>query len=115
MAKRLLECSFLIPVFRDKGLSDGKPHRRTAWKWLDNQLMKYEGATRALELYEGWYPDPETGKRVVDRSRRFWVALSAEGVRRLRRLLIEACRVFLQKSIYLSIAGRVEFVRKADE
>ena len=113
--KRLWECSFLIPVLRDKDLSDGKPHRRPAWKWLDNQLMKFEGGTRSLELYEGWYPDPDSGRRVTDRSRRFWVALPAQGVKRLRVVLAEACRVFHQKCIYLSIAGRVEFVRRADE
>jgi hypothetical protein len=111
-----VECSFLIPLRRDKSLSDGKPHRRTAWKWLDNQLMRFEGATRALQLYEGWYPDPDTGKRVTDRSRKFWVALPAETIRQLRVLLQEACRVFCQRCIYLSIAGHVELVKgRGDE
>jgi len=107
----LLECSFLIPVRRDKTLSDGKLHRRPAWKWLDDQLMKFDGATRALELYEGWYPDPDTGKRVKDRSRKFWVALPVGGIAPLRSMLKEACRVFHQKCIYLSVAGHVEFVK----
>ncbi len=111
--KVLLECSFLIPVNRDKNLSDGKAHRRIAWKWLDDQLMKFEGATRALDLYEGWYPDPDTGKRGTDRSRKYWLALPAEKIEQLRSLLADACRVFRQKCIYLSIAGRVEFVKGA--
>jgi hypothetical protein len=110
----LLECSFLIPVRRDKVLSDGQLHRRTAWKWLENQLMLFDGATTALQLYEGWYPDPDTGKRVRDRSRKFWVALPADGLAQLRSLLREACRVFQQKSIYLSVAGHVEFLRGPD-
>jgi len=113
--KRLLECSFLIPLRRDLSLSDGKQHRRAAWKWLDDQLMMFDGATRALELYEGWYPDPETGKRVTDRSRKFWVALPPGALRQLRSLLKEACRVFRQKCIYLTVAGIVEFVREKDD
>jgi hypothetical protein len=76
--------------------------------------MKFEGATRALELCEGWYPDPDTGKQVRDLSRRYWLALSTAGRVRLRSLLKEACRVFQQKCIYLSVAGHVEFVYGPD-
>jgi hypothetical protein len=112
--KKLLECSFLIPLRRDANLSDGKLHRRNAWKWLDDELMKYDGATRALELYEGWYLDPDSGNRVTDLSRKYWVALVANRIRQLRSLLKEACRVFQQKCIYMGIAGRVEFVRRPD-
>ncbi len=38
------------------------------------------------------------------------VALSRNGVEHLRALLSEACEVFAQKSIYLCIAGQVEFI-----
>jgi hypothetical protein len=100
---------------RDKNLSDGKLHRRAAWKWLDNQLTKFSGGTMALELYEGWYIDPDTGKRTTDRSRKFWVALSVDQIGPLRSLLKETCRVFRQKCIYLSIAGQVEFVKGPDD
>ena len=113
--KKLMECSFLIPLRRDKNFSDGKLHRRTAWKWLDDRLMEFDGATRALELYEGWYPDPDTGKRVKDRSRKFWTAVPPGEIERLRSLLQEACQVFWQKFIYLSIAGQVEFVKGPDD
>ena len=114
--KGLLECSFLIPLRRDKNLSDGKLHRGPAWKWLDDQLTQFGGGTRALELYEGWYADPDTGKRVTDRSRKFWVAVSADQIERLRAVLREACLVFQQKCVYLSGAGKVKFVGgSADE
>jgi hypothetical protein len=108
--KVLLECSFLIPVRRDRSLSDGRPHGRAAWNWLDDQLVQFGGATRALALYEGWYPDPDTGRRVWDRSQKHTVALARTEVRRLRAVLRDACRVFRQKCIYLSVAGHVEFV-----
>jgi hypothetical protein len=42
-------------------------------------------------------------------SRKYTLALSRSGVRKLRQLLREACLVFAQKRIYLSIAGMVEF------
>jgi hypothetical protein len=110
--KRLLECSFFIPIRRGKELSDGLPHAHKAWQWLDDQLLAFEGTTRALELYEGWYVDRDTGKWVKDLSRRYLVALERRGVTRLRRLLRQACLVFAQKCIYLSVAGLVEFVER---
>jgi len=66
-------------------------------------------------LYEGWYPDPDTEKRVKDQSRRFLIAIPSKKIRKLRSFLREACRVFFQKCIYLSIAGKVEFVKGAND
>jgi hypothetical protein len=38
------------------------------------------------------------------------VALARKQLRRLRSLLREACVIFQQKKIYLSVAGLVEFI-----
>ena len=103
-------CSFLIPVRRDKNLSDGRRHSQKTWKWLQRELYPFGGGTRAPDLYEGWYLDPDTGKPVHDQSRRFIVAITPDQLRGLRRLLREACTEFAQKCIYLSVAGMVEFV-----
>jgi hypothetical protein len=108
--KPLIECTFLIPIRGDRGLSAGGPHSQTIWKWLHNKLFEFGGASRDLELKEGWYRDPDTGKQVIDLSRRYTVALSRRELRSLRKLLEEACAVFSQKCIYLSVAGQVEFV-----
>jgi hypothetical protein len=108
--KRLPECAFLIPIRRDRNLSDGQLHRRTCWKWLEDNLDQFGGATRDTALHQGWYPDPDTGKKVVDDSRRYVVALPQDQVDELRAVLREACTVFQQKCIYLSVAGYVEFV-----
>jgi hypothetical protein len=59
----------------------------------------------------GWYEDPDTGERVTDLSHKYTVALPRADVGRLRALLREACVVFAQKSIYLSVAGYGEFVK----
>ena len=106
----LLECSFLIPDRRDRKLSDGMRHRPDAWAWLDNALLAFAGATRAPNLYTGWYLDRDTGEQVRDRSRKYFVAIPRERVGELRRLLAAACDKFGQKCIYVSVAGRVEFV-----
>ncbi len=113
--KRLLECSFLIPTRRDRNLSDGGTHKTTAWQWLHGRLYEFGGATRAKELYEGWYRDPDTRRAVRDVSRKYFVALSSDRIELLRYLLREACEVFQQKCIYLSVAGRVEFVERHHE
>jgi hypothetical protein len=109
-AERLYECSFLIPIRRDHLLSDGKPHRKRVWAWLEAGLVAFGGATRAPDLYEGWYFDPQTGQQVRDQSRKYFVALRRGQLDQLRGFLRLACREFQQKCIYLSVAGRVEFV-----
>jgi hypothetical protein len=108
--KRLLECSFLIPIRRDPNLSDGKRHQKPTWVWLEQQLFVFGGGTRAPDLYEGWYLDPGTGETIRDQSRRYIVAVPPDRVTELRGLLQQACAMFAQKCIYLSVAGKVEFV-----
>lgn len=86
--RRLLECAFLIPVRRDKNLSDGERQGSEAWEWLDDELyVRFGGRTIAPGLYKGIYEDPDTGERVPDRSRKYIVALGSHKVRELRALL----------------------------
>ncbi|HEV3256895.1 MAG TPA: hypothetical protein VG013_08460 [Gemmataceae bacterium] len=108
--KTLLECSFLIPLRGDRNLSDGRPHRAAAWAWLESHLVQFGGGARAKEMIAGWYEDPDTQERVWDDSWRYFVAVPPGQVRRLRAVLVEACAVFEQKCICLSVAGHVEFV-----
>lgn len=107
----VVECSFLVPVKRDAILSDGCLHSSEAWVWLDDRLFAlFGGRTLAPGLHEGFYQDPDTGEKVSDRSYKYTVALSRSRLERLRALLSDACEVFAQKSIYLCIAGQVEFI-----
>ena len=107
----VLECTFLIPLHRDANLSDGLLHETDAWEWLDNELfIRFEGGTEAPGTFRGFYRDQDTGKRVNDESRQFTVALLSERLDDMRAVLREACAIFEQKCIYLSIAGQVEFI-----
>ncbi len=110
--KQLLECAFLIPLRRDKNLSDGEPHDDEAWEWLETNLFPFGGGSWANETLEGFYVDPDTSERVFDESWRYFVAVPSEQVRLLRRVLCEACDIFQQKCLYLSVAGKVEFVAR---
>lgn len=107
----MIECSFLIPLLGDLGLSDGSEHLPQTWEWLEYELFdRFEGQTIAPGWYEGVYRDRQTGEKVSDRSRKYSVALLAERLDELRDVLSAACVLFRQKCIYLSIAGHVEFV-----
>ena len=110
------ECSFLIPIVRDAHLSDGEVHSTVSWEWMMDELWDRfgVGGTIAPGLYEGFYRDPDTGGRVSDQSRKYFIAIGDDAIPELRRLLGEACGVFCQKCIYLNIAGRVEFI-EADQ
>jgi len=62
----LLECSLLIPLRRDVEFSGGR-HSLRDWKWFDNELSDlFHGRTVAPGLYEGYYQDPDTKKRIHD-------------------------------------------------
>ena len=87
-----------------------KPHLTEAWEWLDDSLYEFGGATRSAAVHFGFYKDRQTKRRVHDQSCRYEVALPPRQVSKLRSLLREACGVFAQKCIYLSVAGYVEFV-----
>ena len=94
-------------------MSDGQIHSAEVWAWLDNDLfILFGGRTVAPGLYEGFYPDPESGERVDDQSRRYEVAIPDSELPILRELLVQACDWFEQKCIYLSVAGVVEFVQR---
>ena len=112
MARRpVLACNLLIPVNRDSELSDGQPNSPGTWSWLETALYeRFGGWTRAPGLYAGFYRDPDTDEKVSDESREYIVAVPQSRLKQLRSLVVEACRVFAQKCIYLSVAGRVEFI-----
>lgn len=106
------ECTFLIPIHRDENFSDGQLHDAAEWDWLKEQMWKLFNTpgTLAPGLYEGGYIDPDMGERVLDQSRKFFVAVPERDVRKVQRMLMQACKVFGQKCIYLSVAGKVELV-----
>ena len=108
----LLECSFFVPVVRDAILSDGLPHGSDKWEKLEGELyVRFEAGTVDEGLYRGFYKDPDTQQRVDDESKRYFIAIEEGKLDALRDMLREACDWFQQKCIYLSIAGRVEFIR----
>ena len=114
--EQVLECAFLVPIFRDEDLSDGDLHPTSAWDWLTGELYEhFQGLTIAPGFYLGIYRDPDAQRRVDDQSRKYIVAVPEDQIDQLRVLLTQACRVFHQKCIYLSVAGKVEFVEAADE
>jgi hypothetical protein len=112
-AMPLLECSFLIPIRRDAEISDGTEHRKAAWKWLHNELIReFQGWSRLPGSCEGEWMSP-AGTRISDQSKRYFVALAKSRLPALRSVLKEACRVFHQQAIYLAVEGKVEFLEVA--
>ncbi len=107
----LIECEFFIPIRRDKDLADGELHQTESWDWLTGELLeRFTGMTLAPGFYEGAWKNPKTGAPVTDQSRKYTVALPESRLGDLRALLAGACGVFRQQCVYLSVAGRVEFV-----
>src|SRR5262245_14132474 len=95
----------------DAMLSDGSLHARSAWSWLHQRLKSlFTGWTRAPGAFEGVWLHAGTGRYVADKSKKYTVAVAAKAVEELRNLLAEVCVKFRQQCIYLSVAGKVEFV-----
>ena len=118
MNENLKECSFLIPLVRD---SDRRAHQPIIWKIFQDDMRKmFKGITGPETLYKdveaiaGEYEDPDTKNPVRDQSRRYTVAIPPSDFEKLRSLLKQAAATFDQKTIYLSIAGEVEFIDRPD-
>ncbi len=63
----------------------------------------------------GEYEEGPTSSATQDESRKYWIALPEEKVEDLRQMLRRAANTFDQRSIYLSVAGRVEFICRRPE
>ena len=114
----LVECSFLIPLVRD---SNKQPHQPVYWNALQDALFGcFGGSTgpdvvyRAVRPVRGEY-ESESGARVLDESYRYIVATPRRRLDELRSILRRARNTFDQESIYLSVAGIVEFVTGTEE
>jgi hypothetical protein len=110
-SQRFIECSFFVPIRRDANLSDGMPHSRKLWKWLDVELFKrFGGRTVAPGQFQGSYRDPDTGEQVFDLSTQYIVAVPEAKLSELRVFLSDLCCFCEQKCIYSSVASQVELI-----
>ncbi len=124
MDEPLVECSFPIPILRD---GDRQPHQPHAWDDLTIELRNlvksyprgHQGPKTVFHWEEdvtpGAYEEGPTTGVTRDESRKYWIALPAEKVEDLRVMLGRACNTFAQRAIYLSVAGRVEFIEARPE
>jgi hypothetical protein len=124
MDEPLVECSFPIPILRD---GDRQPHQPHAWDDLTIELRKlvksfprgHQGPKTVYHWEEdvtpGEYEEGPTSRVARDESRKYWIALPAENVNDLREMLRRAANTFDQRAIYLSVAGRVEFIEARPE
>ena len=108
----LIETSFLIPLKEDRRVGNGDFQPMSRWKYLHEQLyLKFEGYSIERGLFNGCYRDEDTGERVYDVSRKFYVAVKQKDLNIIRTFLKEAATTFCQKSIYFAITGKVEFIK----
>ena len=111
-----LETSFFVPIHEDPDVGSEGLHPYYKWENLQRDLfVMFEGWTLSPGLYEGEYLDPDTGKPIRDKSKRYVVALEKEQVPRLRQYLkMEVAVNFKQKVIYFFNGMEVEFVKSAE-
>jgi hypothetical protein len=77
-SKRIVECSFLIPLHRDAEISDGEQHSPQVWRWLNDALyLTFDGRTIAPGVYKGVWKSPATGNPIHDETRKYIIALPA--------------------------------------
>ena len=81
------------------------------WHYFREKLFEeFGGYTIAPGEYLGCYTDPDTHNIVSDQSRKYILALPANEVQKLRRFLRKEAIIFKQKTIYLQVGGKVEFI-----
>ncbi|MCX6348109.1 MAG: hypothetical protein NTV79_01195 [Candidatus Aureabacteria bacterium] len=115
MKERIVQCEFFIPIVRN---SDRRPHQSISWILFADTIRKmfpaghsgpetfYRGDTLLPGEYEGAPGTPP----IKDESRRYILAIPESKVNDLRILLSKTANTFDQESIYLSVAGYVEFI-----
>lgn len=109
------ECRFLVPIHEDAGIGSGDLHPHHRWEKLQKELFeKFGGWTLSLGLYEGVYPDPDTGEPIHDKSKQYIVALDEEQITELREYLKTVATQFRQKVIYFYNGVEVEFVKNPE-
>ena len=111
-----VETYFLVPIHEDSSLGSGNLHAYYKWENLHRDLFTmFRGWTLSPGLYEGEYPDPDTGKPIHDKSKRYIVALEEEEIPELREYLKTEIAVnFRQKVIYFFNGREVEFVENSE-
>ncbi len=107
------EIEFFVPIREDKYIGNGKLHPYTRWEWLEKELyIAFEGWTKSPMNYNGVYKDEDTNEMVPDESRKYTVAIKEGEIVEVKKLLKKVAMEFRQKSIYLSIAGKVIFIKR---
>ena len=120
MDERRVQCEFFIPIVRN---SDKQPHQAVAWNLLVNEIRRVfpaghsgpETFYRGDTLVPGEYEASPGTPPITDTSRRYILAIHESKVNELRLLLRMAAHTFDQQSIYLSVAGTVEFLNPTEE
>ncbi len=111
-----IETHFLVPIHEDASIGNGDLHAYYKLENLQRDLFTmFRGWTLSPGLYEGEYPDPDTGKPIRDKSKRYIVALEEEQIPKLREYLkTEVAVKFRQKVIYFFNGKEVELVKSAE-
>ena len=104
------QCTVLIPLREDKEVGNGQLHPPRRWKSFEDALEARWGFTADPNPKRGVWKDPETGRRVADRSYLYTIAVPEEEIPALKKYLVEARKLFKQKCIYFECGGDVEFV-----
>lgn len=102
----------LVPIKEDINVGNGDLHPHTRWTKLGDDLYeKFRGKTISPGLYEGDYPDPDTGKKVTDLSREYKIDVDEDSINVLRSYIGEVVGpMFRQKCIRITVGSKVEYV-----
>ncbi len=103
----LIQTCFLVPL-TDEFTGDLHPYSK--FEQLEKELfVAFDGWTDG-GVVQGCWKDPDTGKPVYDRSKKYIMAIEQNDVPKLRRFLKKVKNSFGQKALYFEAMGIVEFI-----
>ncbi len=103
----MIQVEFYIPMRQS---SSGKLHAATTILELERFLEEFGGFTLHGTVQGSWR-DPDIGESVREESFHYSVAVSKEGLTKLRAFMRERGKIiFDQKAIYFNVGGKVEFL-----
>lgn len=105
----MIKTAFLVPVTSDRYFGDGNPHSDQSWSELEEVLTEMFGGCTFGGFVEGMYRNGN-GVKVVDKSRRYEVAITRDDLECMCSFLKDVSKAFGQECIYFEHEGQVDFI-----
>ena len=116
MKEKIIQTTFLVPLKEDDDIGNGKLHPESRWQELQKIMyVGFGGWTIAHDFYLGGWVNPNTGKKIEDQSRKYFVDIKKKELNKMREIMRWVAREFKQQCIRFEHESEVEYIPGVEE